>query len=180
MKRLLILLSLLGALTVSAQDWVNLWPGEAPGAKPLPAGSEQVGKGLRYSEVEVPQYQLYQPEEPNGQALVILAGGGYSIVSIEKEGAGIARWCVQRGITAMVVKYRVSRDDASGYHFPVPQLDARRAIRTMRANAEAWGVDADKIGVMGASAGGHLASSCATLFHEKLEKGKGDAIDEMS
>lgn len=171
---------LMGSFLASAGEWVNLWPGEAPGAKPLPAGSEQVGKGLRYSEVEVPQYQLFQPENPNGQALVLLPGGGYSIVSGENEGEGVAKWCIERGITAMVVKYRVSRKDESGYQFPVPQLDARRAIRTMRSKAEEWGVDPSKIGVMGASAGGHLASTCATLFDEKLETGEGDAIDVVS
>ncbi|MGJ8726374.1 MAG: alpha/beta hydrolase [Roseibacillus sp.] len=171
---------LAGSLMGDAEEWVNLWSGEAPGAKPLPAGSEQVGEGLRYSEVEVPQYQLFQPEKPNGQAIVLLPGGGYSIVSCENEGVGVANWCVERGITAMVVKYRVSRKDESGYQFPVPQLDARRAIRTMRAKAEEWGVEPSKIGVMGASAGGHLASTCATLFDEKLESGEGDAIDAVS
>ena len=180
MKEKVAAMILAGCLLGNAEDWVNLWPGEAPGAKPLAAGSEQMGEGMRYSEVEVPQYQLFQPEKPNGQAIVILPGGGYSIVSVENEGVGVAKWCAERGITAMVVKYRVSRQDESGYQFPVPQLDARRAIRTMRAKAEEWGVEPDQIGVMGASAGGHLASTCATLFDRKLEKGEGDSIDEVS
>ena len=176
----MILAIVLGGSLSLAGEWVNLWPGDAPGAKPLPAGSEQVGKGLRFSEVEVPQYQLFKPKNPNGQALVLLPGGGYSIVSGENEGVGVGHWCAERGITAMVVKYRVSRKDDSGYQFPVPQLDARRAIRTMRAHADEWGVDADKIGVMGASAGGHLAATCATLFEMKLESGEGDEIDAVS
>ena len=175
-----VLMALMGSLTGSAAEWVNLWPGEAPGAKPLAAGSEQVGEGLRYSEVEVPQYQLFRPEKPNGRAVVILPGGGYSIVSCQNEGVGMAEWFVERGMTAMVVKYRVSRKDESGYQFPVPQLDARRAIRTMREKSKEWGVDPNQIGVMGASAGGHLASTCATLFNERLETGESDAIDEMS
>ena len=175
-----VLMMLVGSLMASAAEWVNLWPEEAPGAKPLAAGSEQVGEGLRYSEVEVPQYQLFKPEKPGGRAVVILPGGGYSIVSCQNEGVGMAQWFVEHGITAMVVKYRVSRKDESGYQFPVPQLDARRAIRTMRVKAKEWGVEPNQIGVMGASAGGHLASTCATLFDEKLETGEGDAIDGVS
>ena len=167
-------------LTLMAGEWMNLWPEKAPGAAALPVGSEEVGKGLRYREVELPQYQLFRPEKPNGQALVILPGGGYSLVSVEKEGVGIGEWCVQRGITAMVVKYRVSRKDESGYQFPVPQLDARRGLRMMRHLADGLGVDAHKIGVMGASAGGHLAATCATLFEKRLEVEEGDAIDKLS
>lgn len=170
----------LGSLLVCAAEWTNLWQGEAPGAKPLPAGSEKVGEGLRFTEVEVPQYQLFKPLKPNGQAVVLLPGGGYRLVSGENEGVGVAKWCVERGITAMVVKYRVSAKKEAGYQFPVPQLDARRAIRTMRSMAEELGIDADKIGVMGASAGGHLAATCATLYDKKLETGEGDAIDAMS
>lgn len=180
MKRNIVKLLLLSTLALSAGEWVALWPGQAPGADPLPSGSETVREGLRFSDVEVPQYQLFRPEEPNGQALVILPGGGYSIVSVENEGFGVAQWCVERGITAMVVKYRVSRSDESGYQFPVPQLDARRAIRTMRHLSEDLAIDAEKIGIMGASAGGHLAATCATLFEKKLETEEGDAIDQLS
>ena len=165
---------------LSADEWKNLWPDEAPGAKPLPVGSETVGKGQRYTDVEVPQYQLFRPEKSNGQGLVILPGGGYRIVSMEKEGFAIAKWCQARGITAMVVKYRVSGSDEAGYQFPVPQLDARRALRTMRYQAEAWGVDEAKIGVLGASAGGHLAATCATLFEQQLEEQIGDEVDKVS
>ncbi|WP_411846689.1 alpha/beta hydrolase [Roseibacillus persicicus] len=165
---------------LQAEQWVNLWPGEAPGAPRPPAGAETVGEGGRYTDVEVPQYQLFVPENPNGQALVILPGGGYSIVSMENEGTGVGKWCAERGITAMVVKYRVSKKDDFGYQFPVPQMDARRAIRTMRAKAEELGVEPNKIGIMGASAGGHLASTCATLFNEKFEAETEDNIDALS
>lgn len=170
----------LSCLALTAGEWVNLWPNEAPGAVPLPAGSEQVGEGLRYTEVEVPQYQLFRPDNPNGRAIVILPGGGYSLVSVQKEGEGVGKWCAERGITAMVVKYRVSRKDESGYQFPVPQLDARRGIRTMRSLAQELKIDPQKVGIMGASAGGHLAATCATLFEMDLEPGDKDAIDKLS
>jgi acetyl esterase/lipase len=78
----------------------------------------------------------------------------------------------------VVVKYRVSGNEAFGYQFPVPLLDARRAIRTVRARAGTWGVDPHKVGVMGSSAGGHLASMCATMFDEKFAAETDDAIDK--
>ena len=174
----IVMLALVGSL--AASDWTNLWQGEAPGAPRPPEGSERVLEGQRFTDVEVPQYKLYQPEVPNGRGVVILPGGGYRLVSMEQEGYAIAEWCAKRGITAMVVKYRVSQNEKFGYQFPVPQLDARRAIRTMRAHGEEWGLDPKKIGVLGASAGGHLAATCMTLFDQKLETGEGDAIDGLS
>lgn len=172
-----------GCITVAAGEWVDLWSGEAPGAARPPSGVEKMSEGPRYTDIEVPQYQLFQPKNPadrNGQGVVILPGGGYTILAMAHEGIEIAEWCVQKGITAMVVKYRVSGDDRLGYHFPVPQLDARRALRTMRSQAREWGIEEDKIGIMGASAGGHLASTCATMFAEQLESGEPDAIDRLS
>lgn len=169
--------------TMAAEDWVNLWPGVAPGAPQPAAGSETVREGQRFTDIEVPQYQLFQPQDAkdrNGLGVVILPGGGYTILAMAHEGVEIGEWCAQRGITAMVVKYRVSGKDSFGYQFPVPQLDARRALRIMRSQAEEWGVDAEKIGVMGASAGGHLASTCATMFKEPLETGELDAVDQLS
>lgn len=170
-------------MAVTADEWVNLWSGAAPGAPRPPAGVEKIREGQHYADIEVPQYQLFQPKNPddrNGQGLVILPGGGYTILAMAHEGIEIAEWCAQKGIVAMVVKYRVSGDDGFGYQFPVPQLDARRALRTMRSHAREWGIDENKIGIMGASAGGHLASTCATMFAEKLETGEPDTIDRLS
>lgn len=180
MIKLILAMILSATLGSQGEEWTNLWPGEAPGAPRLPAGSEKITDGPRYTDIEVPQYRLYRPEKPNGQALVILPGGGYTILAMAHEGTEIGEWCGERGITAMVVKYRVSGKDEAGYQFPVPQLDARRAIRTMRSKAEELGVDPQKIGIMGASAGGHLASTCATLFNEKFAAETDDAIDALS
>lgn len=174
-----VLLLCFSAGLLGAEEWEDLWKGEAPGALRPVEGSEKVEKGSRYTDVEVPQYRLYRPKEPNGMGIVILPGGGYSLVSMEKEGYLLGRWCAERGITAMVVKYRVSRNPDFGYQFPVPQLDARRALRVMRSQGEEWGVNQDNIGVLGASAGGHLASTCATMFTEQWEENE-DAIDRLS
>jgi acetyl esterase/lipase len=174
-------LCLMTALATAADDWKPLWPGEAPGAKRPPAGTEKINEGWRYTDIEVPQFQVYVAPEAKrtGQAVVILPGGGYGILAMNHEGHDYAKWLNERGITGVVVKYRVGRPEL-GYQFPVPFLDARRAIRTVRANAKEWGVDPAKVGVMGSSAGGHLASLCTTRFADTFpEEGK-DAIDQFS
>jgi len=180
MKTILMALGL--SATVAMADWQPLWPGDAPGAPRPPAGSEKVGDGGRHHDVEQPQYFLYPAPEDRrtGQAVVVFPGGGYTILAMNHEGHDYAKWLNERGITAMVVKYRVSGRDEFGYRFPVPYLDARRAIRTLRAKAAELGVDPKKVGVMGSSAGGHLASVCATRFDDRFEEEGGDEIDRLS
>jgi acetyl esterase/lipase len=180
MLKCLLLLLAIGPL--AAADWVDLWPGEAPGAKRPAAGSEETGDGGRIGNVEVPQYRVYLPskEKANGAAVVIFPGGGYTILAAAHEGHDYAEWLAERGVAGVVVKYRVSSHDEFGYTFLVPFLDARRAIRTVRANAEKWGIDPAKVGVMGSSAGGHLASLCTTRFGDEFAEEGGDAIDTQS
>jgi acetyl esterase/lipase len=179
----LIACSLLAAASFAAAGdaWLPLWPGQAPGAARPPAGSEKTGEGGRLSDIEVPQFQVYPAPEGKrtGQAVVILPGGGYGILAMNHEGHEYAKWLNERGITGVVVKYRVGRPEF-GYHFPVPFLDARRAIRTVRAHAKEWGVDPAKVGVMGSSAGGHLASLCTTRFADRFAEEGGDDIDRLS
>ncbi len=179
MKLVTLIATLLTSLA-SAQ-WNNLWPGEAPAAKPRPAGSETNTDG-RLSDIEIPQYQVYLPDaaKATGAAALIFPGGGYGVLAAYHEGHDYAKWLTERGIAGIVVKYRVSGNPALGYQFPVPFLDARRAIRTVRAKAGEWGIDPKKVGVMGSSAGGHLASLCATRFTDTFpEEGK-DAIDNQN
>ncbi len=178
MKRLMLAFS---AMTVmAAGDWKPLWEGDAPGADRASAGVEKIGEGGRYSDIEQPQYFLYPAaaEKRTGQGVVIFPGGGYTILAMNHEGHDYAKWLNERGISAMVVKYRVSGNDALGYGYPVPYLDARRAIRTMRSMAGELGLKS--VGVMGSSAGGHLASTCATRFGDTFEEESGDAIDQLS
>lgn len=176
------MLSLLMIVTASAEEWVNLWPAEAPGAPRPPAGSEKIQEGGRMTDIEVPQFTVVLPEKAKatGAAVVIFPGGGYTILAMDHEGRAYAKWLAERGIAGIVVKYRVSGNDAFKYGYPVPFLDARRAIRTVRANAEKWGIDPKKVGVMGSSAGGHLASLCTTRFDDKFSEEAGDAIDKQS
>ena len=110
-------------------------------------------------------------ELASGAAIVVCPGGGYSHLSDIKEGSDVARWLNSIGITAFVLKYRLGMT----YHQPNQLLDAARAVRTVRARAKDWGVDPNRIGILGFSAGGHLASTLGTHFHA----GKYDAKDEI-
>jgi acetyl esterase/lipase len=163
---------------VSGAEWVELWSGKAPGAERPPAGSE-TATGLNFRNVEVPQYWLFKPEKANGTAVVVIPGGGYGVVCADHEGKQVGEWLAQRGVTAVVLKYRVGSPEF-GYHFPVPYLDARRAIRTVRSKAAEWGVDPGKVGVMGFSAGGHLTSMCLTMFEDRFEEESTDLVDAIS
>ena len=102
---------------------------------------------------------VHVAEKPNGTAIVICPGGGYGGLVTGGEGHGIAKWLNGHGITGLVLEYRLPKGRSY-----VPLLDAQRAIRTARANAKAWNIDPAKIGIIGFSAGGHLASTAATHF----------------
>jgi acetyl esterase/lipase len=172
---------LLLSLRPCAAEWLPLWPGDAPGgAKPVIL-TENVKEGGRLTDIAVPQYEVFLPEasKRTGAAVVILPGGGYTILAMEHEGRDYARWLVERGIVAVLVKYRVSSADRAGYQFPVPLMDARRAIRLTRSKAAVWNLDPKKVGVMGSSAGGHLASMCATMWDEKIAGETADEIDGL-
>ena len=136
----------------------SLWKGKAP------IGEEQ------FEEADV-KLTLHRPVKPNGAAIVICPGGGYQRVVTGGEGHGIAAWLNQHGITGIVLEYRMPH----GRSF-VPLLDAQQAIRTVRAHAKEWNIDADKVGIMGFSAGGHLASTAATHF----DAGNPDAKDPIA
>lgn len=178
--KVLIVVLLIFTPTAWGGDWINLWPGEAPGAKRPSAGTETGGSNWRFSHIEVPQYSLFPAEKPNGTGVVILPGGGYANLAADHEGRQVAEWFAKRGVTAMVVKYRVSANPALGYHYPVPQMDVRRAIRTMRAMSVKWAVDVGRIGVMGFSAGGHLCSTAVTMFDDTFKQETRDPIDLVS
>lgn len=109
-----------------------------------------------------PILTVYQPaaDRASGAAALVLPGGGYGGLAIDKEGHFIARWLAERGVVGVLVPYRCGGGD---HQHPVPQADAARAVRWVRANARRFGVDPERVGVLGFSAGGHLAASTATL-----------------
>ena len=112
---------------------------------------------------------LAPKELASGAAVIVLPGGGYSHLSDVKEGSDVAKWLNSLGITAFVLKYRLGMR----YHEPNQLLDATRAMRTVRMRAKDWGVDPNRIAILGFSAGGHLASTLGTHF----DAGKPDAVD---
>lgn len=113
---------------------------------------------------------LYRPPETNGAAVVICPGGGYRTLAVDPEGHGIAQWLKGVGVTGIVLEYRLPAGRPR-----VPLLDAQRAIRTVRRNATDWGVDPERVGILGFSAGGHLASTAGTHFDD----GDPNALDPV-
>lgn len=135
-------------------------------------GQAQVGDGT--FDKENAFITIHRPEKPNGAAVVICPGGGYSRLVKEAEGHGIAKWLNGHGVTGIVLEYRLP----GGRAF-VPLLDAQRAIRTVRARAAEWGIDPSRVGIIGFSAGGHLAATAGTHFDEGKE-GAEDVVERQS
>lgn len=115
--------------------------------------------------VSVPTVTVYQPAKNlhRGVAVVICPGGGYRFVVVDREGAALARYFQQQGLTAVVLKYRLPNPAVTGDALPLSQQDAFAAMQYVRAHATEWGLDAHRIGIVGSSAGGHLAGSVAIL-----------------
>lgn len=125
-----------------------------------------------------PRMAVFRPERPNGAAVLITPGGGYSLVVIDKEGYEMARWLAERGVTAFVLFYRLPHQGwANGAD--VPLADAQRAIRLIRARAASYGVDPARVGAMGFSAGGHVCASLLTRFAAQVYAPI-DAADHLS
>jgi len=142
---------------------IRLWQGDAPGAK----GTD---------DADIPTLTVYNPpaEKRNGSAVIVCPGGGYGVLA-PHEGAPVAEWLNTLGVTGFVLKYRLG----PRYHHPIMLQDADRAIRTVRAHAGEWGLDPRRIGILGFSAGGHLASTAATHFDDG-DPNASDPIDRVS
>jgi len=140
-----------------------LWPKGAPGAKGAKDGDK-------------PSLTIYLPpkQKATGTAVVICPGGGYGHLAIDHEGHQIARWLNSFGVAGFILKYR-HRNSGAGYGHPAPLQDAQRAVSMVRSRAEEWNTNPNQIGILGFSAGGHLASTAGTHFH----KGKADAKDPI-
>ena len=144
-----------------------LYAGEIPGSK-ASSIKEQVifvNGGVRISNVIAPTLTKFSPAKPNGVSVIICPGGGYGRLAIDHEGVDVARAFNEIGVTAFVLKYRLPNDTIMADKAIGPLQDAQQAIRTVRKQAIAWGLKPDKIGIMGFSAGGHLAASAATKFN---------------
>lgn len=145
---------------------VRLWPEGAPGAK------DDTDKDQPFINV-----WPAAKDKTNGAAFVVCPGGGYGGLAADHEGVQVAKWFNGLGVSAFVLHYRLG---TSGYHFPTQLIDVQRAIRHVRANAKQYGIDPNRIGIIGFSAGGHLTSMAATMFDEKPAGMTNDAVDQVS
>jgi acetyl esterase/lipase len=197
MRRLAILLLLSAAAAAQSTGWppapghtvVTLWPQGAPDAIPA-KGPEQdtstatsdliAGKPLvRLGNVAEPTLTLYTPTgTSNGAAVVVFPGGGYSILAIDLEGTEVCDWLTSRGVTCVLLKYRVP---GTGPYpkSPAALEDAQRAIGIVRSHAVEWKIDPNRVGVLGFSAGAHLAAALSTHFEQRLYPAI-DAADALS
>ena len=178
MKRFLALALLIFALTPTSYTQnkpmemalypENKIPGNIPG--PDEEKSESNGGILRISKIKTPTLTAYLPpaDKANGTAVVICPGGGYSIVAIDHEGFKVAEKFNEMGVAAFVLKYRIPDKKNQTDPSIAPLQDAQQAILTVRANAKKWNIDPARIGIMGFSAGGHLASTAGTHFEHSL------------
>lgn len=169
-----------------AQDHViPLWPeGKVPNfvASEVEEKSTVDDSGiLRISGVTVPSMSVYLPAKgkATGAAVLICPGGGYSILAASHEGSDLAKWFNERGIAGIVLKYRLPNAKAMTRQHEVPLMDAMQAMKLIRKNASAWQIDPGKIGVMGFSAGGHLAATLSTHYH-RGERGTEEAKPDFS
>ena len=166
-----ILMGITGSNFLKAQQVMDLYPGKIPGAKAIPTAYKEIqslnnGKVTGLSKVFHPTLAVYQPAKgkSNGTAVIICPGGGYSHLAIGHEGEEVALTFAKIGVTAFVLKYRLPEDSIMEDKSFAPLQDAEQAIYTVRQNADKWGVDPAKVGIMGFSAGGHLASTLTVHY----------------
>jgi acetyl esterase/lipase len=151
------------ALGQAPSQEMVLWRGSPPGPAHRIAGPERTGDdgaatGAVWN-VSTPRMEIYRPARPNGTAVLVVGGGGYFRIQIGSAARPMARWLQTQGVTAFVLYYRLPGD---GWPADAPFQDGQRAMRLIRAQATRFGLDVNKIGVIGSSAGGHLAGMLAT------------------
>lgn len=165
----------LGEIPAPIPEVVALWPKEPPGGGG-PTGPEVGADRGFVSKVSVPRLVVYRPARPNGTAVLVIAGGGYKLISRTAESRPTARWLQSQGITAFELVYRLPGEN---HDRMAPIQDAQRALRLIRANAARYDVAPDRIGVLGFSSGGHLAGALETLYGRVLYAPV-DSVDNVS
>ncbi len=156
------------SLNITAQEVINLYPGDIPNSKT--SGVKESERSGMFSGVTTPTLEIYLPEKEKstGAAVVICPGGGYAVVVYQAEGIRTAKEFAKNGVAAFVLKYRLPSDSTMIDKTIGPLQDAQQAIKVVRENAAKWGIDTNKVGIMGFSAGGHLASTEATHYKKSV------------
>lgn len=152
---------------------IDLWNGKVPGAIHSDKFKQNIDTAAGWIDkkyITDPCLDIYPApkEKSNGTAVVICPGGAYGGLAVKHEGSQVAKWLNGLGITAFVLKYRLPDDGIMENKSNGPMQDGQRAIRIVRSHAKEWGIKPDRIGIMGFSAGGHLASTLSTHFNEKV------------
>ena len=190
-------LTIIPSLSAQPSGWppapghvtLPVWPGTAPGAPANPPAEADTTTAkdnliagrpvVRLGNVSIPTLTLYSPKGYNsGAAVVVFPGGGYSILAMDLEGTEVCDWLNSIGVTCILLKYRVP---GSGPYpkSPAALQDAQRALGLVREHAREWGIDPERIGVLGFSAGAHLAAAISTHFEKRLYDPV-DAADQLS
>ncbi len=184
MKKLFIFLLIASFIAplVAQNRIVPLWLGDPPNYRET--GEVTIWDTsdiVRVRNVQKPDIAVFLPSKKNatGEAVVICPGGGYGILAYDWEGSDIARWLNSQGIAAFVLKYRLPGSKSNIIPYKSPLMDAQRAMRIVRSNAESWNIDPERIGVMGFSAGGHLASTLSTHY-DAGDPSSSDPVEKVS
>jgi pectinesterase len=151
---------------------IPLYPGAIPNSKNAPDKENTTVRDdnvTRIAKVSRPTLTIYKPQKPNGSSVIICPGGGYGILAFDKEGTKVAEELNRWGVTAIVLKYRLPDDTANIDRSIAPLQDAQQAVRYTRQHAKELGIKENKIGIMGFSAGGHLAATASTHFEYKAD-----------
>ncbi len=171
-KMLLSLLLISSIMKIHAQTEMPLYADAIPNSKPAENKEKHSNESgiLIISDISIPTYTIYQPKVQNDKrsAVIVFPGGGYFITASGHEGSDIAKSLNEVGVTAIVIKYRIPSDRTMLNREIGPLQDAQQAILTVRENAAKWNIDPNKIGIIGFSAGGHLAASLGTHYAESL------------
>lgn len=168
---------------------LKIWPGDPPGETGKIGEEKTIKRRGRRGEITLitnvttPTIKVFLPpkEKNTGAAVIVCPGGGYSVLAWDYEGEEVAQWLNSLGVAGIVLKYRVPRrpDSPRGTAPVQPLMDAQRAIRLVRANSKKWGIDPNRVGILGFSAGGHL-SAHAACRGERAAYEATDAVDKQS
>ena len=162
---------------------IPLWEGSPPNSKPSDLKEERIYRDeiLVATKVQDPSIEVRLPAQrcATGQAVIICPGGGYEILAYDWEGWDVASWLNAHGIAAFVLKYRLPETESNVVPHKSPLMDLQRAIRLVRSKADEFGIDPGKVGIMGFSAGGHMASTGCTHFDDG-DADSADPVDRIS
>ncbi|MBK5192090.1 MAG: alpha/beta hydrolase [Flavobacteriaceae bacterium] len=166
----------------SQQEKISLWPNAIPNSQKSDEKEVHDSNDILWiTKVQEPDITVYLPskQQATGQAVIICPGGGYEGLAYDWEGTDIAKWLNSKGIAGIVLKYRLPNSKSVKVSYKAPLQDAQRAMKLVRFHAKEWNIDPGKVGIMGFSAGGHLAGNLTTHFdlEGSFEK---DPIDSLS